>query len=142
MDMNRLLNELERITNNSQRDFRKLLEKVWDHAVIYSQKYSEDDIRCDFFKVYSILNAWLQLQLEAYREMLKVNDTKLQKVMSLQPNDRIQFLMQYDTINRASYCTKAMFEVEHFLSILCNSLNNIENRTYSQITKNVLNSVG
>jgi hypothetical protein len=39
------------------------------------------------------------------------------------PENASQFMKQYDTINRASYCTKAMFDVEDFLKSIIKQLN-------------------
>jgi len=52
--------------------------------------------------------------------------------------NRIQFLLQYDSINRASYCTHAMFEIEHFLKLIARMIEMKKINQYGQFTEEFL----
>jgi hypothetical protein len=83
------------------------------------------------------LNLWLLIQLDTFLELLESDGTKIPKYASLTPNDRIQFLLQYDTLNRASYCTNAMFHVEHFLNVIGSRIG-VDKDGYYSYTKSLL----
>src|SRR5436190_10987141 len=127
---------LIQITYNAKRDFFNLLNRSWTYAQKYLQKYTKDDIRCDFFIIFSELNLWLIIQLDNFLELLEPSSMKISQYMILTPKDRLQFLLQYDTVNRASYCTKSMFEVEYFLASIIDSMKpaSNSNRHYFKFT--------
>lgn len=99
----------------------------------YQIQYGQDDARCDFFIVFSLLNLWVLIQLDDFLELLNSESIRIAKYMNLTPESRKQFLLQYDTINRSSYCTKAMFDVEKFLSDVVDHLGLTPKRKYSVI---------
>lgn len=109
---------LNQITHNARNDFLNLLKKSWNCVQTYEKKYSGTDVRSHFFIVFAELNLWLLIQLDSFSEMLDNNTDRISRYMNLNPNSRLMFLSQYDTINRASYCTHAMFEVEDFLKLI------------------------
>ena len=53
----------------------------------------------------------------------------------------MQFISQYDTINRTSYCTKAMFDVEHFLKVVSKLLGMNTEVGYREMTRKLKNSL-
>jgi len=110
------------LTKNANRDFRKILEKSWILGQRFSKEYGKDDVRCDFFIVFSELNLSILLELVHLSELLKSTNTEIEQYMKLTPNDRVQFLLQFDTLNRANYLTHGMFEVENFLKSLKDGL--------------------
>jgi len=110
------------LTTNARADFIRLLNKSWTIGQKYSKTYGKDDARCDFFIVFSELNLWLTIQFDWFLDLLNPNNPEISRYMILTPNDRIQFLSQFDTLNRANYITHAMFEIENFLKSLMNGL--------------------
>ena len=124
-------------TQMARIDFNNLASKSWEKAQENDRFHGSDDIRCDFFVIFSELNLWLLIQLDTLLELLKSDNIKISKNVSLTPNDRIQFLLQYDTLNRASYCTNAMFQVEHFLNVIGSKIG-VEKDGYYSYTKSLL----
>src|SRR5919198_6676480 len=116
--MSRMYVHLREKTQTARIDFNNLALKSWEKAHENSRFHGSEDIRCDFFVVFSELNSWLLIQLDTFLELLKSNNTKIPKYAKLAPNDGIQFLLRYDTLNRASYCTNPMFHVERLLKTL------------------------
>jgi hypothetical protein len=114
-------------------DISNLLKRSWTQAGIYHHEYGQDDARCDFFIVFSLLNLWALIQLDGFLELLNPESTRIAEYMKLTPCSRIQFLLQYDTINRACYCTKVMFDVENFLSNVTDKLGLKPTKKYSAI---------
>ena len=110
--MSRMYVRLHGKTQNARIDFNNLASKSWEKAQENDRFHGSDDTRSDFFVTFSELNLWLLVQLDTFLELLKSDNIKISKNVSLTPNDRIQFLLQYDTLNRASYCTNAMFQVD------------------------------
>src|SRR5919199_1234565 len=128
---------LHKKTQTARIDFNNLASKSWEKAQENDRFHGSDDIRYDFFVIFSELNLWLLIQLDTLLELLKSDSIKISKNVSLTPNDRIQFLLQYDTLNRASYCTNAMVQVEHFLNIMGNKIG-VEKDSYYSYTKSLL----
>ena len=124
-------------TQTARIDFNNLAMKLWEKAHENGRFHGPDDMRCDFFVVSSELNSWLLIQLDTFLELLESNNTKIPKYAKLAPNDRIQFLLQYDTLNRVSYCTNAMFHVEHFLNVIGSRIG-VEKDGYYSYTKRLL----
>jgi hypothetical protein len=123
----------------ARRDFRTLLNKTWGYAEKYCQKYNQYDARCDFFKLFSMLNLWLLLELDNFSELVDPTNAKISRYMTLARTDRIQYLLQHDTINRSSYCTKAMFDTEYFLASIADRLGLDSNKTkYYKLTEQLL----
>jgi hypothetical protein len=134
---------LKQITKNAVTDFSSLLKRSWIHAQEYHQRYGKDDARCDFFIVFSELNLWLLLQLDNFLELLDQSSTKIGRHMELTVVATNQFLLQYDTVNRSSYCTKAMFDVENFLVSIAKSLSlPRDNKGYFRFTRALLSHLG
>ena len=124
-------------TQTARIDFNNLALKSWEKAHENSRFHGSDDIRCDFFVVFSELNSWLLIQLDTFLEILESNNTKIPKYAKLAPNDGIQFLLQFDMLNRSSYCTNAMFHVEHFLNVIGSRIG-VDKGSYYSYTKNLL----
>ena len=135
--MSRMYVHLRENTQTARIDFNNLASKSWEKAQENDRFHGSDDMRSDFFVTFSELNLWLLVQLDTFLELLKSDNIKISKNVSLTPNDRIQFLLQYDTLNRASYCTNAMFHVEHFLNVLGSKIG-VEKDSYYSYTKSLL----
>jgi hypothetical protein len=138
--MSRMYVHLHDTTQTARIDFNNLASKSWEKAQENGRFHGSDDIRCDFFVIFSQLNLWLLIQLDTFLELLESNSTKISKYASFTPNDRIQFLLQCDTLNRASYCTNAMFYVEHFLNVIGGRIG-VEKDGYYSYTKRLLSSL-
>ena len=87
--------------------------------------------------MFSELNLWLLIQIDTFLEILESDKIKVSKHVSLTLNDRIQFLLQFDMLNRSSYCTNAMFHVEHFLNVIGSRIG-VDKGSYYSYTKNLL----
>ena len=135
--MSRMYVHLHEKTQTARIDFNNLATKSWKKAQENGRFHGSDDIRSDFFVIFSELNLWLLIQLDTFLELLESDSMKISKYVSLTPNDRIQFLLQYDTLNRASYCTNAMFQVEHFLNVIGSRIG-VEKDSYYRYTKSLL----
>lgn len=57
----------------------------------------------------------------------------------MNPANRTHFLAQYDTINTATFCAKAVFDVEHFLRLSANGLQlAVRNNNYGTLVDELL----
>ena len=135
--MSHMYVHLREKTQTARIDFNNLALKSWEKAHENSRFHGSDDIRCDFFVVFSELNSWLLIQLDTFLELLESNNTKIPKYAKLAPTDGIQFLLQFDMLNRSSYCTNAMFHVEHFLNVIGSRIG-VDKGSYYSYTKNLL----
>ena len=135
--MSRMYVHLHEKTQTARIDFNNLALKSWENAHENGRFHGSDDIRCDFFVVFSELNLWLLIQLDTFLELLESNNTKIPKYAKLAPTDGIQFLLQFDMLNRSSYCTNAMFHVEHFLNVIGSRIG-VDKGSYYSYTKNLL----
>lgn len=126
------------LTKNAKINFKKILERSWLLWQKFSKEYGKDDVRCDFFIVFSELNLSLLLQLDHMLELLKQTNIEIDQYMKLTPNDRVQFLLQFDTLNRANYLTHGMFEVENFLKSLKDGLGIQSTEGYYKFTEKLL----
>ena len=124
-------------TQTARIDFNNLASKSWVKAQENGRFHGSDDIRYDFFVMFSELNLWLLIQIDTFLELLESDNIKVSKHVSLTPNDRIQFLLQFDMLNRSSYCTNAMFHVEHFLNVIGSRIG-VDKGSYYSYTKNLL----
>ena len=124
-------------TQMAKIDFNNLALKTWEKAHENSRFHGSDDIRCDYFVVISELNSWLLIQLDTFLDLLESNNTKIPKYAKLVPTDGIQFLLQFDMLNRSSYCTNAMFHVERFLNVIGSRIG-VDKGSYYSYTKNLL----
>ena len=135
--MPRMYAHLREKTQTARIDFNNLALKSWEKAHENSRFHGSDDIRCDFFVIFSELNSWLLIQLDTFLDLLESNNTKIPKYAKLVPTDGIQFLLQFDMLNRSSYCTNAMFHVEHFLNVIGSRIG-VDKGSYYSYTKNLL----
>jgi hypothetical protein len=91
--MEELIN-LEYVAMQAKNNFIELHKKVWANGLIYGN----DDIRGDFFIVFSELLLWVIIQLENFHE--KYPQQKIENYRSLEEHSRAQMILQFDTINR------------------------------------------
>ena len=133
---------LNNITNKARTDFHRLFSKLWDYVEKYDKLYDTDDARIHFFIVSGQLNLWLMIQLDSFLEIIhRTNDYRINKYLTIDPDNRSMFLTQYDTINRASYTSKGMFEVEHFLKLIGLSLGMKRINKYSRFIEEFLKKI-
>ena len=131
------MEHLREKTQTARIDFNNLASKSWVKAQENGRFHGSDDIRYDFFVMFSELNLWLLIQIDTFLELLESDNIKVSKHVSLTPNDRIQFLLQFDMLNRSSYCTNAMLYVEHFLNVIGSRIG-VDKGSYYSYTKNLL----
>jgi len=129
---------LNELTIKARKDFFELLKKSWTEFQKNDKKFETNDIRAHFFSVNSISNLWLLIHLDTFFEMLDEKDTKIKNYMNLNPKSRIQYLSQHDTINRISYVTKVMFDVEDFIKTIMKGIEKPPHGKYYQFTKDLL----
>jgi len=128
--------DLRELNSKAHSDFFKLFEKSFNQPK--KRDYPLTDIRADFFVTFAELGLWLLIQLDHFREMLKPNSTIISMYLNLTKNDLKQFWVQHDTINRSSYCSKAMFDIEHFLKTIMSALGVENNKGYYSFSEDFL----
>jgi len=129
------------IALDANKNFRNLFTKSWQQVTKYSKLYSDNDARCDFFIIFTELNMWLLIQLDNFYEIQKLTNNHISKYMNLNSNDRTQFVLEYDTINKSSYLLLAMFEVEVFLKDIARSMGFSDKGNFSEFSKNFLQKI-
>ncbi len=118
-------------------DFDKLLVKSLDCSLKYKNKYSED-CRYKFFTHFFELNCWLINQLDNYLGLLDSKEIRFNDHV-LDAKHRSTFLDQFDTINRANYCTTGIFYTEQLLkSINVKIDKHLSRDGYWNITRDLL----
>jgi hypothetical protein len=124
---------LKQIIVDAQTNFKNLLEKTLTLMEKYSTTYGIDDGRTVFFANFLQLNLWLLIQFDNFRNVVFTpTSTSVSEYISLRTEENAkQFKLQYDRINRASYCTVAIFDVENFLRDIVKQLGtNTDDVTY------------
>jgi hypothetical protein len=124
---------LNQIIVDAQTNFKNLLEKTLTLMEKYSTTYGIDDGRTVFFANFLQLNLWLLIQFDNFRNVVFTpTSTSVSEYISLRTEENAkQFKLQYDRINRASYCTVAIFDVENFLRDIVKQLGtNTDDVTY------------
>ena len=124
-----------------QRNFKNLLQKTYALIQKYNKAYGEEDGRAEFFVQYFLLNLWLLIQFDSFLEVFARRSNRVSRYIQFTPEDTIQFKSQYNTINRATYCTKAMFDVEHFLKSIAKLLGMNTEVGYQEMTRKLKNSL-
>jgi hypothetical protein len=120
-------------------EFYKFLLKTADCSLKFKHNYSLGDCRYTFFAHFFELNGWLMIQFDQFlgmldsQERIKFND----KVLDVK--HRSTFLDQFDTINRANYCTTGIFYTEQLLkSINVKIGKHLSRNGYWNITRDLL----
>ena len=106
---------MRNIITNNYPDFLKLLNKTWKKSQNYGKKYGNDDARTEFFTNFSELLIWLLIQFDDFIHTQDMSSGKIKKYITLNVQSIPILVAQLDTINRSSYLTKLMFDVEHFI---------------------------
>jgi hypothetical protein len=132
---------LNQFTADAKANFFNLSQKTLDLNEKYKNAYGADDARADFFMGYFLLNLWLLIQFDSYLEVLDRGNSRVSRYVQLTEPDRTQFMVQYDTITRASYCTKAMFDAEYFLNSLAERLGIKTDGGYWKVTERMKKSL-
>lgn len=90
------------------------------------------------------LNTWLVVQLDDFAALLDRADPKLVRDMGagLSDADRSTLLLQFDTINRATYLTKFMFDVEHLVTSLIVGVGEKPKTQYGALCRQLVRSLG
>jgi hypothetical protein len=122
-----------------QTDFKKLLQKTYALIQKYNNAYGDGDGRAEFFVQSFLLNLWLLIQFDSFLEVFARRSNRVSRHAPFSPQDSILFRDQYDTINRASYCTKAILNVEHFLKSIVKLLGMNKEVGYGEMTRKLKN---
>jgi len=136
------IDKLNNLTENAQKQFRLIHEKLWNEGQWSLRQYSQNDARGNFFINSSQTLMWILIHLDTFSEMLDSNDKKISKYMELNPKSRLIYLVQHDTINRISFITKLMFDVEMFIKNLMRGCEYPPKGTYYDFTQKFLQFLG
>ena len=128
------------ITNNHP-DFLKLLHKIWKKAQEYGQKYGQDDARTEFFTNFSELLIWLLIQFDDFIDTQDWSSGKIKKYVTLNDESKVLLVLQLDTINRSSFLTKLMFDVEHFIKSILDYFGKNVDSGYGTLAESFLNEL-
>lgn len=123
---------------NVHPNYLKLLQKLWKKAQDYGKQYGEDDARKEFFVSFSQLIVWVLIQFDDFISTQPPLDKKLTKYMTLDNVGMPVMVTQLDTINRASFLTKLMFDVEHFIKNMLDHFNQNTEFGYWKLIDNLL----
>lgn len=132
---------IRKIIMDSYPDFQKLLKKTWDKAVACEKKYGRDDVRKEFFMNFSELLIWLLIQFDDFIITQNTQSGKIDKHIKLTDESRSILVSQLDTINRASFLTKGMFDVEHFIKTILDYFDHSTGNGYGQLVDDFLNEL-
>ena len=110
-------------------------------------KLPDDDIRNEFLANMNMLTTWVNLQLTLYRDYGKTTTGSICKKLSAQGGgltaDQLsKKIKNLDILNRRSYQTALMFEVEAFLKKISEILPEGELQGYEQLVKHILRELG
>lgn len=111
-------------------------------------KLPHDDIRNQFLGAISIMTGWLLLQLIIYRDYAKRTDSPIsQKILesnlTMSKAQLGETIKNFDMMNRQSYLTGFMFQVEVFLMRISEVLPNVfSGYGYENLVKHVLKELG
>lgn len=123
---------------NNHPNYFKLLQKVWKKAVYYNKQYGVDDARTVFFTNFSELLVWLLIQFDDFINTQDHSTGKIKKYISLNDESKVIMVSQLDTINRASFLTKLMFDVEHLIKSILDHFNQNTNTGYGKLVDDFL----
>ena len=96
----------------------------------------------------NMLTTWVNLQLTLYRDYGKSINSHIRRKLNDQSNGRLSAnqisvkIQKLDILNRRSYLTALMFEVEVFLKKISETLPEGELQGYEQLVKHVLRELG
>ena len=123
------------IIGDAPLNFGNLLCDIYTLFVKYGKAYGNEDGRTVFFAHSFQLNLWLLIQFDSFLEVFASNSNRVSSHAQLSSENASQFVSQYDTINRANYCTRAMFDVEFFLKSIVKELKRNPDVGYRALTK-------
>lgn len=119
--------------------FDEFLIKTANYSLKFKDKYSLGDCRYTFFAHFFELNGWLMIQLDQFLGLLESKEQIKFNNKVLDAKQRPTFLDQFDTINRANYCTTGSFYTEQLLkSINVKIDKHLSRDGYWNITRDLL----
>lgn len=129
------------IITKNQPDFLQLFHKIWNKAQNYSKQYGQDDARTEFFTNFSELLIWLLIQFDDFIQTQDMSSGKIKKYITLNDESRSLLVAQLDNVNRSSFLTKVMFDVEHFIKGVLDYFGQDTGLGYGKLTENFLNEL-
>lgn len=133
--------DLGQMIANVHPNYVKLLQKLWKKVQDYQKQYGEDDGRVEFFEIFSMLTVWVLIQFDDFINTHDPLDGKIKKYMTLNAKAKPIMISQLDTINRASFLTKLMFDVEHFFKNILDYFNQNIPNGYGEILDGFLDEL-
>lgn len=114
-----------------------LCKLILSTGLTYATKYSQKDLRSDFFINQSMVVIKAVIDIKNF----EITRKKLNEYMTLVPSGEANILFQFDTINRRCFITETMFNVEFFLYTILSSLNSTTSKktptNYNEIIKDI-----
>lgn len=110
------------LITQAKSDFLNLRKKSWSEFKLIEDLYTLNDARCEIFVNYTALNTWLLIHLDTFLDITNLKNNKLEKYLKLDDSvkfnerQKLIYLRQHDMVNRTTYITKAMFDVEDFFN--------------------------
>lgn len=129
------------ITDKDRKNFHELLKKSWDKAHELYKIYTQEDVRFDFFAVFSEINQWMLIQLDMLSEISQPNEQRISKYMKLSQQDKMILIYEFDKITKSAYLTESMFLTEHLIKNLMNGLHEKSSEGYFKLTKTFLSKI-
>lgn len=111
--------------------YYEIFKKTWNNAIEYEKKFGKNDVRKEFFMNFTQLTVWLLIQFDDFIITQNKKSGKISKYLPLNDESNRIMVEQLDTINRASYLAKCMFDVEHFLKTILDYFGKNTNKGYS-----------
>jgi len=132
---------MRNIITNNHPNYLKLLHKVWKKGLYYNKQYGVDDTRTEFFTNFSELLVWVLIQFDDFISTQDYSSGKIKKYLTLNDESKILMVAQFDTINRASFLTKLMFETEHLIKSILDFFNQNTGQGYGKLVDDLLSEL-
>lgn len=134
-------------------EMAKLTVKLNDKINLLRQFFEtlnlpHDDVRNQFLGSISVISSWLIIQLIIYRDYARSTNSPIgKKIRESNPNMTLaqltEIVKNFDLMNRRSYLTSFMFQVEVFLERINGVLPNItSDQGYKKLVKHILKELG
>src|ERR1051325_8535564 len=131
---------LKDLARKAKVDFIAMAERAWMTAREYKKIYGNDDLRGEFFLLFSEDIIWVVIQLENFYEGYPQH--KVHSYFSkLQDSSKVQLVSQFDTINRQSFIALSMFNVDHFVTVLAECLKLKCTNNYKAVVESLSNEL-
>lgn len=133
---------MRKIIEDTHPNWGKIYNKAWKKAFDYEARFGKEDVRKEFFMDFAQLTVWQLIQFDDFLDTQNPSKNKIRKYLKLNDDDSSMMVSQLDTINRASYLTKCMFTVEHFLKSILDHFGKNTDKGYGSLVVDFLSELG